>query len=909
MHGCAVAQRVLCELHGRFGALRVITHVMTAASIGASRGGGYARYLESKTVEPKRGDYYLTPDGEMAQAPGRWLADPETLESLGVRAGGPVDGADFIALMEGRHPGTGRWLRPEGAGGGRGGGIDATFSAPKSVSTVWALGDPWQREQIEQAHARAVEQTIHHLREQVPVVRRRYSGQVVEEHAKDVIATEYRHTTARGVQGAQAPDPQLHSHVVITGAVREDDRIVAVASRPIFRNARELGAFYRSALADELVREGYTIEQGTGKDGRYFEIAGVPRELCEAFSGRSREVARAAERFRARYGRAPERGELRNLALENRRSKELTTRSDLQRVWTQTARDHGFGPDEAVRLIGASERPATERSIEDRVEAKLTEQHAVFEERDLRAVVLEQAAGEMAPDEALAVAREMVRDRRLLTLEGGRMTTLAVRAQEQAIERRATQLAQPAGRDVGHIARDNAAREAAERIGGPLSAEQHHALEVLTGPERAAVLVGPAGTGKGVVIDAAARAKHHAGHETIGVAVSGSTAERLGADSPALAGQTLTLDSLVARANTGAIHVGRDTTVILDEAGMVDHKRLDALTELVERSGAKLIAVGDGKQLPSIGPGGMFDRLTEHAPSAALADIHRTKDPADQRAWQALRAGEPERAMAHYASRGQLHLSDTRDQAAEQAVQTWATLTEGRDIREVALIADASNQEIDRLNARAQHLRAERRELGHREIPLPGVHYGLRQGDLIAFTAQHLPRGQPRVENGTRGQVSAIHDRGVTVTLDGSQRKIQLAGEHLDSLRLAYAQHVYRQQGATVERSVVLTGGWQTSKETAYVEATRARHGTTWFIARGDLGTEGQDAARITRLAQQMTNSRAQTPSLAHPELPGYPWGTGFVLRSLRPLRFAPRLVPPVRNLNRTRDHGADRGR
>jgi conjugative relaxase-like TrwC/TraI family protein len=880
---------------------------MTAASIGASRGGGYARYLESKTVEPERGDYYLTPDGEMAQAPGRWLADAETLERLGVQPGGPLDGADFIALMEGRHPGSGRWLRPEGAGGGRGGGIDVTFSAPKSVSTVWALGDPWQREQIEQAHASAVEQTIHHLREQVPVVRRRYSGQVVEEHAKDVIATEYRHTTPRGVQGAQAPDPQLHSHVVITGAVREDDRIVAVASRPIFRSARELGAFYRSALADELVREGYTIEQGTGKDGRYFEIAGVPRELCEAFSGRSREVARATERFRARYGRAPERGELRNLALENRRSKELTTRSDLQRVWTQTARDHRFGPDEAVRLIGASERPTAERAIEDRVEAKLTEQHAVFEERDLRAVVLEQAAGEMAPDEALAVARKMVRDRRVLSLEGGRMTTLAVRAQEQAIERRATQLAQPAGRDVGDVARGSAAREVAERIGGPLSPEQHHALDVITGPERAAVLVGPAGTGKGVVIDAAARAEQHAGRETIGVAVSGSTAERIGADSPALAGQTLTLDALVARANTGAIHVDRDTTVILDEAGMVDHKRLDALTELVERSGAKLIAVGDGKQLPSIGPG-LFDRLTEHAPSAELADIHRTKNPADQRAWQALRAGEPERAMAHYASRGQLHLSDTRDQAAEQAVQTWAALTEGRDIREVALIADASNQEIDRLNARAQHLRAQRGELGDHETPLPGVHYGLREGDLIAFTTQHRPPGQPRVENGTRGQVSAIHDRRVTITIDGSQRKVRLAGEDLNSLRLAYAQHVYRQQGATVERSVVLTGGWQTSKETAYVEATRARHGTTWFIARDDLGNEGQDAVRITRLAQKMCNSRVQTPSLAHPELPDPGWAPSrspLRLRStLAPTRWLTRL--PLRD---TPSRGTSRGR
>ena len=888
--------------------LTVINRVMTAASIGASRGGGYARYLEGKTVEPERGDYYLTPDGEMVQAPGRWLADTETLDRLGVEAGGPVDGADFIALMEGRHPGTGHWLRPEGAGGGRGGGIDVTFSAPKSVSTVWALGDPWQREQIEQAHGRAVEQTILYLRERVPVVRRRYSGQVVEEHAKDVIATEYRHTTARGVSGAQAPDPQLHSHVVITGAVREDDRIVAVASRPIFRSARELGAFYRSALADELMREGYPIEQGTGKDGRYFEIAGVPRELCEAFSGRSREVARAAERFRARYGRPPERGELRNLALENRRSKELTTRSDLQRVWTQTARDHGFGPDEAVQLIGASERPVAGRAIEDLVEAKLTEQHAVFEERDLRAVVLEQAAGEMAPDQALGIAREMVRDRRVLTLEGGRMTTLAVRAQEQAIERRATQLAQPAGRDVGETARDNAAREVAERIGAPLSPEQRQALRTITGPERLAVLVGPAGTGKGVVIDTAARAEQVADRDVIGVTVSGSTAERLGADSPALAGRTLTLDALVARANTGTMRVGKNTTVFLDEAGMVDHKRLDALTELVEHSGAKLIAAGDGKQLPSIGPGGMFDWLATHAPTAELADIHRTKDPAEQRAWRALRSGEPEKAMAHYLHRGQLYFNDTRDDAGEAAVQRWHTLTQQHGIREVALIADASNQEIDRLNARAQHLRAQHGELGYSETQLPNVHYGIRDGDIVAFARQHRPPGQPRVENGTRGQVIAVHERGATIALDGSDRRVHVAQTDLDSIRLAYAQHVYRQQGATVERSVIVTGGWQTSKESTYVEASRARHGSEWFLARDELGAEGQDDRRVIRLAGMMRQSRAQTPSLAHREMPDRDW---FPTRD--PLRLRS-VLSPTRRLFDPRDREAplrdvDRGR
>jgi ATP-dependent exoDNAse (exonuclease V) alpha subunit len=391
--------------------------------------------------------------------------------------------------------------------------------------------------------------------------------------------------------------------------------------------------------------------------------------------------------------------------------------------------------------------------------------------------------------------------------------------------------------------------------------------------------------------------------------VSGSTAERLGADSPALAGRTLTLDALIARADTGRLQIGAGTTVILDEAGMVDHKRMDALTDLIERSGAKLIAVGDGKQLPSIGPGGMFDRIAGRAPTAELQDIHRTSDPEERRAWAALRAGEPERAMAHYQARGQLFFTDTRDQAGEAAVRRWAELTETRDVREVALIADASNVEIDRLNARAQHLRAERGELGSSEVPLPHQHYGLREGDLVAFTKQHRPPGEPRVENGARGEVTHIDDhRGVTVSLDGSERRVNLAGEDLESLRLGYAQHVYRQQGATVERSVVVTGGWQTSKESAYVQASRAREGTEWFLAREELGVEGQDERRVRRLAEKMRGSRAHTPSLAHPELPDPEWGPGFK-RPLAPSRS--RLPGLARTIHRIAqpDRSPDRSR
>ena len=116
---------------------------------------------------------------------------------------------------------------------------------------------------------------------------------------------------------------------------------------------------------------GYAIERGTGKHGRYFEIAGVPRGLLDAFSSRSREVARAAERFRAKWGRAPERGELRQLKLENRKAKVLITRADLQQAWNDTAARFDFAAGSPGRPLGATVAPPPDRPLEDRVEQRL----------------------------------------------------------------------------------------------------------------------------------------------------------------------------------------------------------------------------------------------------------------------------------------------------------------------------------------------------------------------------------------------------------------------------------------------------------------------------------------------------------------------------------------------------------
>ncbi|HEX3509834.1 MAG TPA: MobF family relaxase [Solirubrobacteraceae bacterium] len=840
--------------------------MLTVSSIGAAKGAGYARYLESKTVAPERGDYYLSPTGEPVQAPGRWLTPAATRAWLGLD-GEDVDGADFLSLMEGRHPRTGAWLRRRGSNGTRGGGIDLTFSAPKSVSAVWALADARGRRALEQAHARAVEQAIGYLTETVPTVRRRHGGALVEEQASGLVAAAYLHTTARGVLAGDAPDPQLHSHVVVTNAVRSDGRTVAVASRPIFRAARELGAFYRSALASELVARGYPIEPGTGRDGRYFEIAGIPKGLTQAFSARSREVARAIERFRAQWGREPERGELRRLKLENRNAKVLASKADLHAAWHDAAARFDAANGALADLLLAARPIDPDRPLDERIEARLSARAAVFEPRELRAVVLEESVGELSAAAALELARSMIAERRVVRLSGDLMTTRSTRDREHAIESRIDRFAKADGRRVDPRLVRAARDQVAERIRAHLNDEQSLALELITGPGHAAVLIGPAGTGKGVVIDAAARAEQLAGNSTHGIAVSGSTAQRLGRDCPALGGFTLTLDALVARVQAGRLDVGPSSTIYFDEAGMADTSRLGALTEIVERTGAKLVLIGDEEQLPSIGAGGMFARLARVAPSAELTRVLRTSDAAERRAWADLRAGRTDRALAHYRARGRLHISDTRNDALESAVGAWASLTDEYPVHEVALLSDASNKEVARLNARAQHYRRERGELGDLEVPIPGVHYGVCAGDRISTIDQHYSPGESRIENGSQGEVLEISSDGVLIEFDATAERRLLVVEDLAELRLGYAQHIHRAQGATVSRALVLTGGWQTSKEPAYVEASRARHGTDWFVNREDLGIEGHDEDRIERLAATMARSRRQVPSLAYREL------------------------------------------
>jgi conjugative relaxase-like TrwC/TraI family protein len=220
--------------------------VLILAKITTSSAGGYAEYLEGKAQPPQLGDYYLK-DGERTEAPGRWA---QGADLSGLDSDRPVSGEQLHTLMDVRRPDTGEELRRAGGTGEAVSAIDATFSAPKSVSAVWALADLDLRARIEQAHETAIDRALHYAIGHVPMIRQRAGPDTVM-HAKasELVATSWRHSTARAV-GEQAPDPQLHSHVLLHGAMRRDGRVVAIDSRAWLVHQREVGAAYRTAPAN-----------------------------------------------------------------------------------------------------------------------------------------------------------------------------------------------------------------------------------------------------------------------------------------------------------------------------------------------------------------------------------------------------------------------------------------------------------------------------------------------------------------------------------------------------------------------------------------------------------------------------------------------------------------------------------
>jgi conjugative relaxase-like TrwC/TraI family protein len=830
----------------------------------------YAQYLTSTST---RGDYYARDgnDDEDRPVPSRWHGSQRTLASLGLSAEGPVQRSDLRAVMQGRSPLDGGPLRPAGSNGTRTAGVELMMAPPKTVSALWATADPYRRAQIEAAHRKAVASALERTEREVALVRRKSDGVVRFEKARRLLAAEFVHTSsrlARDQETGAIPDPQLHSHLIVFAAERRDGKLAAVESKQLYKAARENGAWYRAELAENLRELGLPIDRRTGKNERYFEVKGIPEELAGRWSSRSEDVNRAATLFRRRYGREPRAGELGSLTTGTRGSKSAADRVDVNDAWRAVGEEHGLTKEQVQRLFDGRRieaRPAVDLAEELLGEA--VKERATITERELRAKAYELSAGVCRPAEADRLVEELARSGELVRLQDRTWTTRSLREMEQTTvdtaERRASENAAP----VGEQALKQARREIGREIKGSLTSEQREALETITGPGGVAVLVGRAGTGKGVTLSAAARAWQLEGNEVIGTAVAGVVAQRLQAD--AKLDRSFTADGLVNGVEKGHVRIGPRSVVVMDEAGMADSDRLSRLVKVTAERESKLVLAGDAAQLSSIGAGGLFKEIEGKVPTAELTEVHRARHEWERRAWEQIRNGEPGPALAQYKAHGRLHIHDTRAQAAEAMVADWdETRKSLPDGRQAVMITDASNRERDQINAMAQERRAQAGELGSHRVELPGKPYGLADGDEVIFTGQHRIPGQKRVENGITGTI--VHagrdeDRVTIKTNEREPRDVAVNTGEFSDLSLAYAVHVHKAQGLTAEASGILAGSWQTDREHAYVAVSRTREQTRIYVSREDLGEQGMDTGAIERLADRMRRSEAQEASITRP--------------------------------------------
>jgi conjugative relaxase-like TrwC/TraI family protein len=217
-----------------------------------------------------------------------------------------------------------------------------TFSAPKSVSVLWALSERQHRQEIERTHQEAVATATRQL-EQTAAWARRGKGGAIREQTAGLLTARFDHYTSRDL------DPQLHTHSFIFNlAPRQDGTWGAIVSRDLYKAQKEAGATYRNELANGLERLGYRLD----RDKEGFRVAAIPRSVERAFSKRRQAIEQAVETHGYKTAKGMEMA-----ALRTRRAKQDVSQDQLFKTWEAEANGLGFRLTNSSNLSSAAAPP------------------------------------------------------------------------------------------------------------------------------------------------------------------------------------------------------------------------------------------------------------------------------------------------------------------------------------------------------------------------------------------------------------------------------------------------------------------------------------------------------------------------------------------------------------------------
>lgn len=375
-----------------------------------------------------------------------------------------------------------------------------------------------------------------------------------------------------------------------------------------------------------------------------------------------------------------------------------------------------------------------------------------------------------------------------------------------------------------------------------LSDEQRNAIERVTGNERLAMVIGHAGAGKTTMMSAAREIWQAEGFTVVGGALAGKAAEGLEKEA-GIASRTLASWQL--QWQRGRLHLDDKTVFVMDEAGMVASRQMADFVAEVDRSGAKLVLVGDAGQLQPIEAGGAFASLSGITGYAELETIYRQSEDWMRQASMRLARGDVETALVAYNDRG--HVIETATKAAAMAalVKDWIG---DYDPNRSSLILAFMRRDVRALNELARSALIERGQLseGYEFRTAEGVR-NFAAGDQIVFLRNENSIG---VMNGMIGRVVTAEKGRIVARIgdasDGSNKGRQVEIDHrfYNNVDHGYATTVHKSQGATVDRVKVLASS-MFDRHLAYVALTRHRQSVELYAA----ADEFRRYARVDHMA------------------------------------------------------------
>lgn len=770
---------------------------------------------------------------------------------------------------------------------------DLTFSAPKPFSVLWSAANPATRQALQRLHEAAIKDGLQYLRENAFFTRRGKGG-LVFEPAWPIVAR-FAHASSREL------DPQLHTHCLLLNlCVRDDGTTGTIFSKSLYLHKLTAGAIYQASLEARL-REELGVETQAAKVA--FTIPAVPEELCGEHSKRRQAIEAELREAGVQTAKA---AALATLA--TRKAKQTPPRDELLQRWQTVNSRFGFTERAARSLFGRATPTEPGKvlphAVQRAAETLLETRNAFSAQQLLRQTVVH-CLGHGVRPERIQQAVQAHLTTNLVPLSGARWerhyTTQAVLAEEKKVldllaagqdEKR---FVIPAARVRKVLDKQLPLDVALSPSDRQRNEEQRQAVEHLTRrPGNVQVVSGVAGTGKSYLLRVCHEAWSKSGFQVLGLAVSGVAARNL-QQKTGIASDTLAMALTQLNATTGAklkhhaqqlaraacgkptyarssFELTSRTIVVVDEFGMVPTSQARQLLEHVARAGAKLVAVGDRRQLQPIGRGGVMDAIEKRVEATRLEQITRQRlqvaDPQPDWARQAVRhfeRGEPGAGLNLFAARGLVSVAATRDEAIRQMVDEWAATSAKQPLDHLLLAS--TKDDVARLNQLCQQrrfdaglLRGEsfvfRPRAPRNDAKLTAIE--IHPGDCLICTKKNRLLD---VENGDRGIVKWANVHTKTIGLEFADgRTARLPLKSYPYVQLGFALSTHKAQGTTVERASVLLGGPMQDLHLTYVQASRAVEATRFYVDQASAGRDGR------ALLGQMAQTKAAT--LAHDLVP-----------------------------------------